>query len=917
MVQVGNSVKKQAGEASPASEIAYLISNVLGRDGSPEKMTVSDGGLHPANAILNVLESEVEPKVRKSAQREIDGLANQVQRANVRPVAPVLKDVPEEPVPEPKNFEAPIPASANPFAPAPVAPKPITWLDEAIMAQIAQEGGKATWTDIADIEPEDLTAEINAFEPVEEHVSEPAREGAVILPFGDRREDQYNDDAPTANDNIEVAIAPPPPVASPASAGGGDNGWFGHTPEGLPVWLSTGVPVAAVSIFALGFVFMDRPAEIETITPSTTSSDDAAKLAALPIPQPEAVVTPEVAVASSTNIPDTRTLAEAAEDAPGAQPEIVPVRHTPSVIATGAAPAVFAAPAVSASIDDAVQETNLASAPSLKPQSLARSEPATRRVTSTVANVQAPAALKPRRVLPVRLFTGPMEIGSAASIVNAIAQQSGPTLNKSERQWLARDMERALDNEIDGRSVSLKSRQGQRVRVTLTTSAQVPRTFSITRASELASLPNGMVLEGGWYTARRDVMLHASPALNSGLSHRVLKRDALIERMATYTDRYGDRWYLMGQRGLAVGFISASDVALAATHNAAFGDVYAAPERGRRLHEARNVYTRCREGFVGPEGGLSQELKVCRDAKGHWVDHNEGQVATRRASLSGALMPKAGTASAIVLAEATGDPVAFHAFGNRKFRRRVQGDFVYARKGQTTEQTLPNGDLIRFTFGDTYQQEGTEPVMRVEALGAVPSRLQIKAGWMKAPIGAKLRARPDLLAQANLGEIPAGRSVETLGYVTGESGERWALVGRSGVGFGYMLADQLAPLEGRATSYAIANTHQRAIAELVDTVTTCRTVAYETIDAFASKPMAAGRSKPSRNSSASLQKRFRTCKQRLDWEDRGYPYWSAKNTGDDNNRRCPNSCQYNLVSKDNAYRRYCEPEKTDDDRAEK
>ena len=126
------------------------------------------------------------------------------------------------------------------------------------------------------------------------------------------------------------------------------------------------------------------------------------------------------------------------------------------------------------------------------------------------------------------MYTGRMEEGSAAQRVNAIAYEAGSDLTHAEQMWLAADMERALDDEIDGRSVSLKAKDGQRIRVTMVQSRQVQREFEFARVSEISSLPHDMVLAGGWYVARQDVMLHATPALHSGLTHRVVKKLSLI-----------------------------------------------------------------------------------------------------------------------------------------------------------------------------------------------------------------------------------------------------------------------------------------------------------------------------------------------------------------------------------------------------
>jgi len=143
---------------------------------------------------------------------------------------------------------------------------------------------------------------------------------------------------------------------------------------------------------------------------------------------------------------------------------------------------------------------------------------------------------------------------------------------------------------------------------------------------------------------------------------------------------------------------------------------------------------------------------------------------------------------------------------------------------------LPNGDPIRFTFGDTYVHEALLPVKRAETVMTVSSRLRVKAGWMKVPIGAVLRASPDYLAQGMGEQIEAGRAVETMGYVKGiRNGEDWALIGRSGVAFGYVPAAKLAEIEGRVSPHAMSNARGAAVADLVETVSACRTVEYVTL----------------------------------------------------------------------------------------
>ena len=806
MSKIDVSGHAEQGRASVDSEIALLISEIV---------TPVQPETHPCQSMLDVLNTDVEDDVRTVARHEINFLAHEVSRARQEAAAQV-KDA--EPVRK---------KSVNPFAPiAPPPPAPV-WLEEAILAQETIDAG-TNWARPG------TELEIARDQAYEEDVIDAAPFVQDPVPAPVLMSPMLDDGLPYADDYVDI-YEPETSVAAHVSAGGGGN-WFGHSPDGLPLWASAGIPVAAVSIFALGFLAFGTKADPQNIdavavAPATLASavnPSATDLLASASAPSDIAAQPTDALATPAPVP-----AHLPEPAP--VPAIASAQTSPpgqtvaaSLPADRSAAIVSAGSVILPIVEAAKPEHTIASAPSLKPAGLAP-KAATFTPAPTPKAAFSASPLKPRRTLPVRMFSGRIEPGSAAHITNAVAQQSGPRLSQTEKLWLARDVERALEREIDGRSVSLKSRQGQRVRLSLKASSQIQREFTFMRASEIGSLPHNMVIEGGWYAARHDTLLHAMPALNTGLRHRTLKRDQLIERMAIFTDRYADRWYLMGQRGVAVGFVSAADVVLAGAHTRPLGDPYAASQ-GPQINELRTVYTTCRKGFIGPEGGLVQKFDFCRDARGHWVSHGPENISTRQASLAGPLLPKTGTASAIVLAEATGDPITFHAFGNRKFRRRMQADLVHARFGQTTEQVMANGDLIKLTFGETYQSESVAPVLRVEGVGKVATHLRVDARWMKAPIGTKLHATPDILSQAMMEDIPAGAAVEVLGRVPGLRGQQdWMLVGRSGVGFGYVPAHQLTQIEGRVSPMAVKNQRPKAVADLVKVINVCRSVEYETV----------------------------------------------------------------------------------------
>lgn len=728
----------------------------------------------PAKDLLGKLENEVEQKARKDANLEIGEMLRQLEARKAATI--VIPQIPAKP-------------------PAPF------WLADVATAQRAQEEADRVWQ---------RAAAISSFEP--KAVSEP-----IIAP----QPETFAAETQIEQDQIEMA--------APMVAAGGGNDWFGHNPEGLPLWMTAGIPLAAVSAFAIGMVFMDRqdtavPAisDAAVTTVSAVHTGGAADNLDLNLFHASADAGDIVPVnAALGSVP---SIAPLAPTSPAALPDPVVAAAQPLAAESNVAP-IAANYIVREKINPPVVE-EVPTAPSAKPELPTVAPVAPNPVQQS--QVVAPKPQKrPIGSIPERVYSGNMPVGSAAHLVNAVATKAGSNLTRAEQVWLASDMERALEDEIDGRSISLRAKDGQRIMVNLDASGQVRRELGFARVSEISSLPHNMVIKGGWFAAKKDIMLQATPAIGSGLIHRTVEKDQLIERLATYTDHLGMQWYLMGQRGLAVGFISPADLTLAGARKGQLGSVYAAVN-GETVYETRHVYTTCRSGYIGPFGESSQSMMFCRNANGNWVSHLDGQDMTEHAGVASVFGKEGEDVSSIILAEALGDPVASRAFSNRKFRRRIQADLVNAKFGQSIEHVLPDGTPIRLTFGEKYTSDNKVALQQVDSLAAVPGKLKVDAEWVKAPIGATLRATPDYLSEQSLTEIPAGEVIEKIGHVEGTRGDEWILVGRSGVGFGYVNPEKLTPLGGRVAPHAVKNERSTATFELVDVTTTCIPVAYKT-----------------------------------------------------------------------------------------
>ena len=297
----------------------------------------------------------------------------------------------------------------------------------------------------------------------------------------------------------------------------------------------------------------------------------------------------------------------------------------------------------------------------------------------------------------------------------------------------------------------------------------------------------------------------------------MITKDTLIERIATVTDRYGDRWYLMGRNGVAVGYMSPADLMLAAASDKPLGLPYSR-RHGNVVNEVLPVYTRCRTVFVGPLGETRQKMNVCRNAKGNWIGADQGAVPVHQANAR---------PEPIVLASAVGTSPELIPFETVEVRKALAPKLVYARAGQVIKQTLSDGRDVELTLGPKYEANRIVPVVRLEALGRINKPMRLDGRWMRVPGGAELRATPDYLATLNVGAIPAGHTVQTIGAVEDDRGEHWVLVGRNGVGFGYVRRQELMPLAGNTALRAVPSAHTVTVVDLVESVTDCRSVAYE------------------------------------------------------------------------------------------
>ncbi|MEM7663878.1 MAG: hypothetical protein AAF292_16665 [Pseudomonadota bacterium] len=799
-------------------------------------------GSHPADAVLRALNTKVEADALNEARAEIDALAKDVKLRAVAGGVSAVETAPPETA-QPGFVPSIVPSGSDAPSPAPASGDSWQWLEDVALVATAQNGGKpkigsqphkmlgATVPPMETQEAEDVpaagslaawAASNDAFD-FEESLPDPEP-----IRLFDKSKDTRRQPAV-----IENTPEPRPEVTPVPAAALEKKTWFGMQPgtafdegekhEGLPLWLHLGLPIAAVSAAALAIALHnvtkpdttaatnadasapDVSARVETVPPPVPTTEAVDAVEAAPLETETAALPEQVApptVAEGPALPEPQQLVDAAETTPA------PV----TTVSSEGRVNTFISPAVPAPV---------ASAPSAKPAS----------IPTAVAKAPLPSAKpgtratatseRPSGTVPVQTVSRPIEPGSAASALLGIANEAGTTpLSLVEEQSLARALDKAFDNEIDGRSVSLKSASGDRYRVTFETSYQDAKDYSFDRSRDIASIPNNLVVEGGWFAAKTDARLYATPSIQGAFETEAVSRGTLVERIGTFTDTYGDRWYLVGVDGVAVGYVSPADVVFADLYSGDLGQPLSIAAATDPVKQISRVYTNCRSATIGPEGRYWQVTEACRNPNGHWVSPAAGYVPQN------SLVAASGGQDAILLAAAP-PQIAPALFEVNEVRELVFNAMPYASDGQTLSRILSDGSNVSFTFGERFQKSRKVSLVRVDSLGEIDRPVKIDARWVQVPDGARMRPTPSYQTAMTLGSIKSGEAVETIATTTSNKGEDWVLVGRNGTGFGWVSTADIAPLSGIAPVKAMPDSYYgRAVMDIVDADIPCRTVGY-------------------------------------------------------------------------------------------
>jgi len=465
------------------------------------------------------------------------------------------------------------------------------------------------------------------------------------------------------------------------------------------------------------------------------------------------------------------------------------------------------------------------SAPATRPATARKTATETARATARPpARLPSELAGSGRIELPERNYRWEILPGSAADLAIRVAEFDADALNGAERQGLALAIEAALDTELDGRVVGLATPDGKTMQVHFLYSEDRVEMVGLERLASVAGLPATTRVEGGWYVARQSAALRPVPDIQTRFDGGDLPRGTLVERLATITGIYGDRWYLVARDGVGLGYVSAAEVTPAGAYD---GPVTSADlsRRGRVIAEQTELRTTCRTIDIRMQGRAGETGTVCRHGDGRWLA--QGPISARTAFALG-LGPASddATLAGRLVREA-------RMTADRMPSVPAEADFIQSFNrlladtpdGTRATAALPDGRLLDVVVLNSRVETRRVTVQRAAEVGRLPEGLRLQPGWMETRGTDTISPVPAERAGLLNGSIPSGAAIESLAAYAGAAGENWMLIGRDGVAYGYLDPRNLrmiADPSPRLRFEGWRRNHGRIVRDLVEADVRCR-----------------------------------------------------------------------------------------------
>ncbi len=547
---------------------------------------------------------------------------------------------------------------------------------------------------------------------------------------------------------------------------------------------------------------------------------------------------------TSLSSPDTRAPDSVTEAAPRFKLETssaTPSAPEPAVSAPSLRPETPASPDAS---------TDLAAADATPSISVSSVAP----VTTTSSDVATPLREIARSTLrtPMPSFTGDIRADSVASM---LWSQYGGAGGEEARRTFAGKVQRAFETTPVGQSVGISSPSGEQMKLEFLSDISGARPLEINRAADLTPIGQGFAVESGWFVTSSRANLRKSPDLQSNDIRTVLPKNALVQSMGVLTTQTGDRWQVIGQDGVAIGYLHTS----VATPYAIASNPPAGQWRTATPAQATDYVTGsapCRS-FAASGGSGNMSGTGCLSGSGQWLTSapstaNAGPSTTARIYSATATQPVARTSettSRVVQASSFTSTPAIDTARLGAMSRDV-ADILFnpgaARRASRHGDQLTETQIDRvFSTGQTLSVAGNsqgarsiivndaapishvQEVRRTTAIPALPAQMSLDTHFARTNGELRLMTNPDGRV-ANAPVQPFGSILQVLGEVQSNygDGDTWSLVGRDDVGYGFVRSSYLSQVGGSPSVTSLPKA--ASVADSVAVASQCRQATYVT-----------------------------------------------------------------------------------------
>ncbi|ACT58201.1 midas domain-containing protein [Hirschia baltica] len=408
-----------------------------------------------------------------------------------------------------------------------------------------------------------------------------------------------------------------------------------------------------------------------------------------------------------------------------------------------------------------------------------------------------------------RVYDGVMRAGSMPQTIIDALFANGSYLAAKEQKQFAYNVRHAAKTTPDGEVNSIITQNGTRVDLHfLSTQNEVRPTF-VSRADNIEPLPRYMLLKDDWVRVTTPTKLHAAPRQYDQTVLKNLPLSTTLERMGSVTDSSGEQWSMVGQNGIAIGYVPSLDlVSLSDTQTQTVSPFTTTVSQS--VVERIDVSTPCRDYTISV-GGTGSSHAACMTPDGDWM--------TKEGATSGLSFVNTPTPSMITSAPLASNELAYSSSNDtsrsalseeaeailfepetlRRDARHGRGS-ASQRIGTLFSQTntikavsisSPDGQTGQLSFdGKTANSETSAQTATPIALTTSLVKLEKQVRLMNAPGGTIV---------PNADTVMRGEVLEAVSVSTTPTGESWTLLGENGVGYGYVRTDYTSTISAYET----------------------------------------------------------------------------------------------------------------------